>query len=194
MESKAQTTHYAGAVAVLVAVAGLMSGAVAFSATLADIRGVGFLPLFLIYAVLSVPAGVRRLAEALAAGPGGRSTMLSIRQSYLEAVIRHPELRAWPETTIGCFLAAAGILVKASFRAWIVLILSIALSKLFGSEVKSELHVLWGIFTGIEAFLIGIRSYNRGTLPLAGMGALEMEQYFRDRIAKAQDGYLSPGP
>jgi len=193
MEAKAQTTHYAGAVAVLVAMSGLMSGAVALSATLADIRGVGFLPLFLIYSVLSVPAGVRRLAEALAAGPRGRATMLSFRQQYLEAVTQHPELRAWPENTVACFLAAASILVKASFRAWIVLILSIALSRLFGSEVKSELHILWALFTFIEVFLIGTRSYNRGTLPLAGMSASEMEVYFRERIARAQDGYLSPG-
>ncbi len=193
MESKAQSTHYLGAAALLLVVAGLMSAVVDTSASLANIRGVAFWPLFLIYSILSVPAGVRRLGEALAAGPGGRATMVSIRQRYLEAITLHPELRAWPESTLTCILAAASILVKASFRAWIILLLSIALSRLLGSEVKSELHILWALFTCIEVFLIGIRSYNRGTLPLAGMGAAEMEMYIRERIDKTQDGYLSPG-
>ncbi len=186
--------HLIWAASILLTVAGAMSGFIALTATMADIRGVEFLPVFIVSAILYVPSGVRRLAESLASGPQGRASIIAVRSEYLKAVVEHPELRAWPETTLSCLFAASAILVKASFRAWVVVILSIGLSKLMGTTFKSDIGSLWAIFTCVEAVLIGFRSYNRGTLPLAGMSIQEMESYFRERIDRAKGGYLTPGP
>lgn len=168
-------------------VAAAFAGFVAITASWLHIEDVRFGPLFAIYALLYVPVATKRMAETYAAGPEARLRLGSLRHDYILAVNDHPELRAWPEKTVACLLAASAILARASVRAWVVMIVAILVFRALGAKMDSDLKPMWLTLTALEAFFIGSRAYRLGTLPLAGMSLDEMEAYFKAKIASVEE-------
>lgn len=171
----------------LTLVSAIYAGFIDVTAELLHISGVAFWPMFGVFALLYVPGGVKRMAEAVAAGPELRSRLMALRQEYIEAVTIHPELRAWPDKTMACIQAASAILVRACVRAWTVMIVAIVLFRVIGTEVDNDLRPVWIMLTLLQVYSLGSRAYRRGTLPLAGMGSGEMEAYCRNRLALIDD-------
>ena len=172
--------------------AAVFAGFVSATASWLHIQDVGFWPLFGVYAVLYVPVATKRMAEAFSAGPETRLKLGTLRHDYVIAVSEHPELRAWPEKTLACLMAASAILVRASVRAWVVMVVAILFFRAIGSKMDSDLRPMWMTLTMLEAFFIGSRAYRLGTLPLAGMSSAEMEEYFRSKLAAVDD--FAPNP
>lgn len=170
----------------------VFAGFISITASWLHIEDVGFLPLFGLYAVLYVPVATKRMAESFYAGPELRTKLGTLRHDYVIAVSEHPELRAWPHKTVACLMAASAILVRASVRAWFVMIVAILFFRAIGSKMDSELKPMWLTLTALEAFFIGSRAYRLGTLPLAGMSTQEMEDYFQSKLASVDDYARNP--
>lgn len=177
---------------VLGIVSAAFAGFIAITASLMKIGGVSFWPLFTVFSLLYVPAGAKRMADAVQAGPEQRLRLMSVREQYSDAVLEHPELRAYPESTSACLMAASAILVRASIRAWVVMIVAILFFRAIGSKMDSDLRPMWLTLTALEAFFIGSRAYRRGTLALTGMGTAEMERYCRNRIDHVDEATFVP--
>ncbi len=186
MASSPKWTVYSLVCLALSAIVAVMAGVIAITANLLHIGGVSFWPLFALFWVLYVPSGLRRMAEAVEVGPETRERLVTLRDRYSLAVLEHPELRDWPESTMACVMAASAILVRAALRAWMVMIVAVVFFRAVGSKMDSDLRPMWVTLTALEAFFIGSRAYRRGTLPLAGMSTAEMELYCRARIDLAE--------
>lgn len=186
--------HYLGSLSILLAAAAAMAGIVVWTATWISLKGISFWVVFAMVAALHVPPSLKRMAESIAVGRQGREKLLAVREEYLHAVVQSPSLRAWPESTWSCLMAACSILLRAGMRSWLVLVVAVGFLRLIGGEFKGDLGVFWSVFMVIETILVGARAYLRGTLPVAGMGIAEMEAYFQERINRAKDGYLIRNP
>jgi hypothetical protein len=187
MAATPKWTVYFMVTSVLSFVAALYAGYVAITAEWMHIDGVEFWPLFIVFALLYVPASAKRMAEALSVGQEGRSRLMTVRARNNESVSTHQELRAWPERTVACLMAASAILVRAAVRAWTAMIIVIVLFRAVGMGVESDLWPVWTLLTVWQAFVIGGRAYRRGTLPLAGMNSREMELYCENRLSLLRD-------